>query len=336
MKIYTKVVIDIDTLETIKEESYEYEGEIALCGGSGSSVSSYQSPEQIEMFNMLKPMISQMSQAGTTGQPLWQTSQPPSALNEIPSMQGVLSGIPMYDIPEAAQPTSQWWEGVSPDIKQGLWQPYKEAGAQLSEQMGGQGQWGSARGGPSGAAGAAMGEIASNAAMNVPMQAWEMGQQGRQNTWNAQLGQNQQGYQNQVQEAMGDWSRYGTDYQNQMQKWGMEQQAIAAPWNIGPGLIGGTYGENVVDPGSPDQSGQAIGALMQMAMMAAMMTPSDIRIKKNIKPIGTYKGLDVIEFDYLWGGGKHIGLIAQQVQKVKPEAVGKLSNGYLYIKYAMV
>lgn len=37
MKIYTKVVISMETMETLEEESYEYKGEIAHCGGGGSS-----------------------------------------------------------------------------------------------------------------------------------------------------------------------------------------------------------------------------------------------------------------------------------------------------------
>ena len=335
MKIYTKVVIDMESSETIYEESYEYEGEVAYCGGSSGGVDNYQSPQQQAVWGQLLPMVSQMGQAATAGQPLWQTGQPPTARDEIPSMQGVMSGVPMYDIPQAAQPTQEWWGGVSKDAKAGLWQPYKEAGQQLTEMMGGRGQAGSARGGFSGAAGAGLGEIAAQGAMNVPMQAWQMGQQGRQDMWGAQLGQNQQGYQNRLQESMADFGRYGTDYQNQMQKWGMEQQAIQAPWNMMPGMLGGTYGENVVDPGSPDQTGQVMGTIAQMMMMYAM-GGSDIRLKKNVTKVGTYKGLDVIEFEYLWGNEKNTGLIAQQVQKVKPEAVGKLPNGYLYINYALV
>lgn len=35
MKIYTKIVIDIESGDTLYEESYEYEGEIAQCFGSG-------------------------------------------------------------------------------------------------------------------------------------------------------------------------------------------------------------------------------------------------------------------------------------------------------------
>ena len=35
MKIYTKVVFDIDTMDVIEEDSYEYNGDLALCGGKG-------------------------------------------------------------------------------------------------------------------------------------------------------------------------------------------------------------------------------------------------------------------------------------------------------------
>lgn len=33
MKIYTRIVIDMDTMRTIKCESYEYTGPVAMCGG---------------------------------------------------------------------------------------------------------------------------------------------------------------------------------------------------------------------------------------------------------------------------------------------------------------
>ena len=333
MKIYTKIVIDIETLETLKEESYEYEGELSLCGGGGSDVEYTQSPEQREIFGYLSPLIQQATSRGLAGEPAWNVDAPPDVFDPktgIPSMQGVLSDTPMYNT-DFMQPTQQWWNNVSPDVKSGLWSPYKEAGNQLSEQLGGQGQWGSARGGPSGAAGAAMGQLMSEGAQNVPLQAWQMGQEGRA----ADLAKSQTGYQNQLQESMADWNRYGTDYQNQMTQWQMEQQAIQYPFTAAPGMLGGTYSQPVVNPGSPDQTGAAMGAFASI-ISALAMAASDIRLKKNINKIGTYKGLDVIEFEYLWGSEKNIGLIAQQVRKVKPEAVGKLPNGYLYINYALV
>jgi len=328
MKVYTKVVIDMTTLEIEDAEGFEYDGEVALCGGSDPSVDYTQSSEQEQMYEMLFPQIQAASEGGG-----WPISQPPDPRDEIPSMQGVMSGVPMYGIPssESLQPTQQWWQGVSPDVKAGLWQPYKEAGAQLSEMMGGRGQWGSMRGGPSGAAGAAMGKIASEGAMQVPLQAWGMGEQGRMAGYQAELGRSQQDYQNRLRESLTDYGRHEQAFGGGMERWRQSQSLYGAI----PGMMGGTYSQPVVDPGSPDQTGQILGTVLSAVMMAAMGS-SDIRLKKNIKPIGTYKGFDVIEFEYLWGNEKNTGLIAQQVQKVKPEAVGKLPNGYLYINYALV
>jgi len=41
MKIYTKVVFDMETLETLSEESFEYSGPLALCGGGPSGTIDY-------------------------------------------------------------------------------------------------------------------------------------------------------------------------------------------------------------------------------------------------------------------------------------------------------
>lgn len=63
---------------------------------------------------------------------------------------------------------------------------------------------------------------------------------------------------------------------------------------------------------------------------------SDIRLKKNIKQIGTRSdGLNVYEFEYIWGGGRQVGLMAQEVQGVYPDAVSE-SGGYLMVNYSKV
>jgi hypothetical protein len=63
---------------------------------------------------------------------------------------------------------------------------------------------------------------------------------------------------------------------------------------------------------------------------------SDRRLKKNIKQIGTRSdGLGVYEFDYIWGGTRQIGLMAQEVQSVYPGAVSE-SGGYLMVDYSKV
>ena len=63
---------------------------------------------------------------------------------------------------------------------------------------------------------------------------------------------------------------------------------------------------------------------------------SDRRLKKNIKKISTRPdGLNVYEFDYIWGGGRQVGLMAQEVQGVYPDAVSE-SGGYLMVNYSKV
>jgi hypothetical protein len=59
---------------------------------------------------------------------------------------------------------------------------------------------------------------------------------------------------------------------------------------------------------------------------------SDARLKKNIEPVGkTYDGQNIYRYDF--GDGKtQLGLIAQEVAKHKPRAVGK-KDGYLTVDY---
>lgn len=63
---------------------------------------------------------------------------------------------------------------------------------------------------------------------------------------------------------------------------------------------------------------------------------SDRRLKKNIKQISTRPdGLNVYEFDYIWGGGRQTGLMAQEVQTIYPGAVSE-SGGFLMVDYSKV
>lgn len=78
------------------------------------------------------------------------------------------------------------------------------------------------------------------------------------------------------------------------------------------------------DPSKAEQIGTAI-------KIAAMF--SDRALKKNIVKLGTRPdGLGWYSYDYIWGGS-HEGVMADEVQKVKPEAVMRHESGFLMVDY---
>jgi hypothetical protein len=108
----------------------------------------------------------------------------------------------------------------------------------------------------------------------------------------------------------------------------------------GAALAGGELGQAKAFSGILNLPAQVLG--MQYGAGGKMGQPglsnvfSDRRLKKNIKQIGTRPdGLKVYEFDYIWGGGRQVGLMAQEVQSVYPGAVSE-SGGYLMVDYSKV
>lgn len=63
---------------------------------------------------------------------------------------------------------------------------------------------------------------------------------------------------------------------------------------------------------------------------------SDRRLKKNIERIGTgARGLPVYTFEYIWSDDRHTGYMADEVERVAPEAIGEI-NGFKTVDYARV
>ena len=256
MKIYNKVVIDIETNEILYEDSFEYEGEIAHCGGgSEPSVQYQQSPEQRQMYQTFMPLMQKIGQAQ---QPLWNIPPAPQA-PQMPSMSGVLSGVS----PEYIMPSEKWWDMISPNVKEGLWAPWNEAANQMMETMGAGGQLGSARGGYSGTGERALGELYSRAGEDVGMQAWKMTAPGMMT-----------GYQNILQERSADYQNYmdmlNRDYSAAMTGWGGAMEREKFPYTVIPAMMGGTYSSPIVDPGGPG-FGQTVGSGLMAGAMPAMM-----------------------------------------------------------------
>jgi hypothetical protein len=62
---------------------------------------------------------------------------------------------------------------------------------------------------------------------------------------------------------------------------------------------------------------------------------SDVRMKENITPVGTEKGFNIYEFNYLGGTQRYQGVLAHEVYETHPEAVGE-REGFLTVNYDML
>ncbi|MCJ7557857.1 MAG: tail fiber domain-containing protein [Gammaproteobacteria bacterium] len=71
-----------------------------------------------------------------------------------------------------------------------------------------------------------------------------------------------------------------------------------------------------------------IGSLVGTAAKAYTM--SDRRLKRNIKALG--RGW--YSYNYVWGGPRHVGVMAQEVILTNPEAVAVHPSGYMMVDYS--
>jgi hypothetical protein len=98
------------------------------------------------------------------------------------------------------------------------------------------------------------------------------------------------------------------------------------------GAAKNTYGaqKDAADAKAAQSSGimSGVGAIAG----AAMMMMSDIRLKSNIRRIGTHpRGVGVYEYEIF--GEKAVGVMAQEVQAIAPELVSVSPSGYLMVNY---
>lgn len=95
------------------------------------------------------------------------------------------------------------------------------------------------------------------------------------------------------------------------------------------GLIAGTGNYSKSSGTSKSSSKPGLGGFLGGIMA------SDRRAKTNIKLVGeTSEGLGVYEFEYIWDKGQtRTGVMADEVAKVKPEALGPVIGGYQTVDY---
>jgi len=114
-------------------------------------------------------------------------------------------------------------------------------------------------------------------------------------------------------------------------------QTITPPNIAGAAAQQGAYNQNLYNQQVAGQNAQTAG-LFQLGG-AALMAPagtfsmfSDRRLKSNIVQIGVHPiGVGIYEYDIF--GGRQIGVMAQELAQVMPEAVHMHPSGYLMVDY---
>ena len=78
-------------------------------------------------------------------------------------------------------------------------------------------------------------------------------------------------------------------------------------------------------------------ALLPILMAPGCLAPSDRRLKKDISKVGrTDLGIDLYRYRYLWSEQEYVGVMAQDVAAIRPDAVIKGDDGYLRVDYAAI
>jgi hypothetical protein len=110
------------------------------------------------------------------------------------------------------------------------------------------------------------------------------------------------------------------------------QQVGAAP------IFGATQAQGQWDQGAYNaraaQSGNMMNGLFSLGSAALL---SDVRAKENIRRVGyTDSGLPVYTYNYIGGNVRHMGVMAQEVEKVDPSAVVAHPSGLKMVDYSKV
>tara|TARA_R110002051_G_scaffold325625_1_gene429513 strand:- start:19052 stop:20326 length:1275 start_codon:yes stop_codon:yes gene_type:complete len=197
-----------------------------------------------------------------------------------------------------------------------------------------------------------------------------MGMQGRQQGVSELTGQGQFGNQA-VQQMMAQQlglggARFGeaqqaANFQNQLRQQGISEEQLRRGMTLNE-INAILSGQQVALPGMPGfntasksettqymdaadrgfqgemdvQSMKNAATQGMMSGAAGMMSFSDRRLKRDIKRIGTLlSGLPLYTFEYIWGE-KSVGVMAQDVLEVIPDAVHEHPSGYLMVDYGAI
>lgn len=100
-----------------------------------------------------------------------------------------------------------------------------------------------------------------------------------------------------------------------------------------PITSGGTSTETTKGGGDPLGSiGGLLGGLGAIGQAGGFAALSDVRLKENVRKIGERNGYNLYEFNYIGQEPRYKGVLAQEVEKINPEAVSEV-NGFKAVNY---
>lgn len=169
------------------------------------------------------------------------------------------------------------------------------------------------------------------------------GQQFSQDATNAQLTNQQAALQNQArQQGLQERAYIQNQPINQFSallgagQVGMPEGIQYTPSQIGQtDVIGANALKAQYDQANATRNAQKSSGLMGglFSLGSAAIMASDIRLKDVIEKVGALpSGIGLYAFRYLWGGGERVGVLAQDVARVRPDAVVDI-GGFLAVDY---
>jgi hypothetical protein len=99
------------------------------------------------------------------------------------------------------------------------------------------------------------------------------------------------------------------------------------------GLVGQNYAQKL-GAYNAQQANNPLNGLMGglFGLGQAAIMPSDRRLKRNVTFLGMLRDLPVYAYEYVWGGPRRIGVMAQDMLTIRPEAVLTV-GGFLAVDY---
>ena len=237
----------------------------------------YQSPQQQEMYGQMLPAIQNMYGGNMPTPDIAQIGQAPSYDPVSPGQAPQWGGV---QTPQAPMPTAGWYEGLDPNVRAGIEEPYMKGMDMMRGQLAGGGMLGSQRAGMSGAAADVFGQYMQKAAPAMAQTAWGMMQLGQLQQQQQQYGANVLGAQRPWEAGMtGMQQQYGAGLQAQrlgaqagLQQLGAQNQAALMgqqqgwqgqmfPYQALPSMLPQTYSDLLVGHTPTIQEAGAGGAL---------------------------------------------------------------------------